>query len=191
MNRGYWRALVLLALAAAGSELVLWLLREPAPDELFTGPPRSDYTLAGYTLDALDSTGNPSFSISGPRLARNHADGSIHADTPDYVLAGTGPEPWRGHSESAWVSADGSLMKLLGAVALERPASPAGGAITVHTRDLTVHPRTGKVETAAAATIEGAGSILRGTGLRGDLNEKTLELLADVHSTLEPVRARR
>ena len=46
------------------------------------------------------------------------------------------------------------------------------------------------METAAAATITQPGSILRGTGLRGNLNDKTLELLSDVSSTLQSRHAR-
>ncbi len=42
------------------------------------------------------------------------------------------------------------------------------------------------METAALATIIQPGSILRGIGMRGDLNTKDLELLSDVHATIEP-----
>ena len=42
------------------------------------------------------------------------------------------------------------------------------------------------METAAPATIVQPGSILRGIGMRGDLNTKVLELLSDVHATIEP-----
>jgi lipopolysaccharide export system protein LptC len=47
------------------------------------------------------------------------------------------------------------------------------------------------METAAPATIAQQGSILSGVGMRGDLNEKVLELLSDVHSTLQPKSAAR
>jgi lipopolysaccharide export system protein LptC len=46
------------------------------------------------------------------------------------------------------------------------------------------------METAAPATIVQPGSILRGTGMRGDLNSKVLELLSDVHATIEPKKRR-
>jgi lipopolysaccharide export system protein LptC len=41
------------------------------------------------------------------------------------------------------------------------------------------------METAEPATIVQPGSILRGTGMRGDLDAKELELLSDVHATIE------
>jgi lipopolysaccharide export system protein LptC len=42
------------------------------------------------------------------------------------------------------------------------------------------------METAAPATIVQPGSILRGTGMRGDLNARELELLSNVHASIEP-----
>jgi lipopolysaccharide export system protein LptC len=47
------------------------------------------------------------------------------------------------------------------------------------------------METAAPATIIQPGSILSGTGMRGDLNTKVLELLSDVHATIEPKAQRK
>jgi lipopolysaccharide export system protein LptC len=41
------------------------------------------------------------------------------------------------------------------------------------------------MQTDAAARIVQPGSILRGVGMRADLDGKNLELLSDVHATLE------
>jgi lipopolysaccharide export system protein LptC len=81
-------------------------------------------------------------------------------------------------------------MKLLGHVEMHRAADAQNEPIDVVTRDLTTYPKKKTMETAAAATITQPGSILRGTGMRGDLNDKTLELLSDVSSTLQSKHAR-
>ena len=190
MERRYWLVVALLAVLAAGTELLLWLTRDRTNAQTFAGPPRSDYTLEEFTLDALDSAGKRTFRVSGPRLARRGDDGSIFVETPDYLLVDGGGHPWNGKSDSAWVDKEGEVMKLLGHVEMHRTADAQTEAIDVVTRDLTTYPKKKTMETAAAATITQPGSILRGTGMRGDLNDKTLELLSDVSSTLQSKHAR-
>ena len=70
MERRYWVLLVVLVLLAAGTQWLRWLWRERPDAETFAGPPRSDYTLTRFTMDALDTSGKRTFRISGPFLAR-------------------------------------------------------------------------------------------------------------------------
>lgn len=186
MERRYWLIVVALVLAAAGSEFLLWINRAPFSDQTFAGPPRSDYTLNDFTLDALDTLGRRTFQVSGPHLARRAEDGSIFVTTPDYVIIDGNDHPWHGKSDAAWVNKEGTLMMLQGHVEMHRDASADTKAIDIVTSDLTTWPKTKKMETAALATITQTGSILRGTGMRGDLNSKVLELLADVHAIVQP-----
>ncbi|HEX7769986.1 MAG TPA: LPS export ABC transporter periplasmic protein LptC [Dokdonella sp.] len=191
MGRRYWLALAALLVLAAGSGYIAWLLRDRPDAQQFAGPPRSDYTLADFTLNALDSEGRRSFQVSGPRLVRRGEDGSIHVTTPDYLLVDGSGKAWRGRSDAAWVNRDGSLMKLQGAVEMRRDAEPGEDPVDVETRDVTAWPREHRIATDAAATIRQPGSILRGTGMRGDLDARILELMSDVHSTLQPARTKR
>ena len=190
MERRYWLIVAVLAFFAAGTELLLWLTRDRTNAQTFAGPPRSDYTLEQFTLDALDSAGKRTFRVSGPRLSRRGDDGSIFVESPDYLLVDGGGHPWNGKSDSAWVDKEGEVMKLLGRVEMHRAAEAQEEPIDVVTSDLTTYPKKKTMETAAAATITQPGSILHGTGMRGDLNDKTLELLSDVSSTLQSKHAR-
>lgn len=190
MERRYWLVIALLALVVAGTEWLLWLGRDRTNAQTFAGPPRSDYTLDDFTLDALDAAGKRTFRVSGPRLARRGDDGSIFVDTPDYALVDGSGHPWTGKSDSAWVDKDGETMKLLGHVEMHRAGDKDDQPVDLVTRDLTTYPKKKTMETEAAATITEPGSILRGTGLRGDLDQKTLELLSDVRSTLQSKHAR-
>jgi lipopolysaccharide export system protein LptC len=190
MERRYWVIVFVLGLFVIGTEALLWLVRDRTNAQTFAGPPRSDYTLSDFTLDALDSEGKRTFQVSGPRLARRGDDGSIFVDAPDYKLVDGAGHPWTGKSESAWVNKEGTIMKLLGHVEMHRAGDDKSEPVDVVTSDLTTWPKDKKMETAAAATITQPGSILRGTGLRGDLNDKTLELLSDVSSTLQSRHAR-
>lgn len=186
MNRNPWLLLAALSLAAIATQYLVWINRDRTDEHTYAGPPRSDYTLTGFTLDALDTDGRRTFQVSGPHLARRGDDGSIFVTTPDYELLDGAGNPWKGKSDSAWVNKDGSVMKLLGHVEMHRQGGDKQASLDLLTRDLTTWPKQRRMETAAEATITQPGSILRGVGLRGDLNEKTLELLSDVESTIEP-----
>ncbi|MEP6881959.1 MAG: LPS export ABC transporter periplasmic protein LptC [Dokdonella sp.] len=188
MDRRFVIVVFSLAGIAALSQILLWLTRPPPLEPTFNGPPRSGYTLDNFSMNALDEKGKLSFTVSGPRLTRHGGDGSIFVSTPDYVIVDKDGNPWVGRSDSAWVSKDGSTMKLEGNVEMQRRASADVKEAMITTSDLTAHTRDKTIETAAPARITQPGSILRGTGLRGDLNSKVLELLSDVHNTFEPTK---
>lgn len=186
IDRRFLTTVVVLASLAAASQILLWLTRPPAPEPSFSGPPRSGYTLGTFTLNALDENGKLSFTVSGPRLARRGEDGSIFVTTPDYVMVDSDGNPWHGKSDSAWVNKDGSIMQLEGRVEMRRTPTTTVKPVTILTADLVARPKDRKLETDAPAQIVQPGSILSGTGLRGDLNSKVLELLSDVNNTFEP-----
>ena len=186
IDRRLWLVAALLALVGIGLYIVLWITRQRTSEQTFAGPPRSDYTLTDFTLNALDAEGKLSFQTIGPWLARRGEDGSIFVTTPDYVIYDGNGHEWKGKSDSAWVNKDGTIMRLDGHAEMHRQAAPGVQPVDVVTRDLTTWPKDKKMETAAAATIVQPGSILRGTGMRGDLNTRELELLSDVHATIAP-----
>ena len=190
-DRRLWLVAAILAIVGIGLNIVFWITRERINEQTFAGPPRSDYTLTDFTLNALDSEGALSFQTTGPALQRRGDDGSIFMTTPDYVVVDGNGHPWKGKSDSAWVNKEGTIMKLLGHVEMHRQPEANLPPIDVVTRDLTTWPKDKKMETAEPATITQPGSILRGVGMRGDLNTKVLELLSDVHATIEPKSARK
>ena len=185
-DRRLWLVAALLALVGIGLNVVLWITRQRTNEQTFAGPPRSDYTLTDFTLNALDAQGKLSFQTVGPMLARRGDDGSIFVTTPDYVIYDGSGHQWKGKSDAARVNKEGTIMRLDGRVEMHREAAEGVQPVDVVTRDLTTWPKDKKMETAAPATIVQPGSILRGTGMRGDLNTKELELLSDVHATIEP-----
>lgn len=177
------RPIIALALVAALTWALFWLFRPAESPPAFVGPPRSNYTLNNFQLNALDENGRLSFTIAAPALARRNDDGSLWIDAPDFLIAAKKGEPWKGESQSAFVNKEGSYLLLAGAVLMQREGSDEAGAARVETRDVDAYPKENRLQTAAAATITQPGSILRGTGMKADLNTHQLELLADVHAS--------
>lgn len=176
----------LLAVIAVAMQIVVWVFRPPAEARQFVGPPRSDYTLSTFTIDALDDAGKLSFRVSGPRLTHKSEDGSVYVDTPDYVMLDNSGNTWKGTSEAAWVNKDGTIMRLDGHVEMHRQPHDKVKPADIVTSDLTTWPKDKKMETAAPVTMTDPDSILSGTGMKSDLGLKVLELFANVHSILQP-----
>ena len=183
MERRNILIVALLVAFALSTQLLLWLFRIDDAPPAFVGPPRSNYTLHDFELHALDDTGRLSFTVDAPTLARRNDDGSLWVDTPSFVLVANDGTEWKGESEAAWVSKDGTKMLLAGAVELHRDETPKATAARIESRDVTAWPKDKKLESAAPTRITQPGSILRGVGMKSDLNTHELELLADVHAS--------
>ena len=184
-RRSLLLGLVLLVAVAVTQLLVWWLKPPPKPNQM-VGPPRSSYTLNDFTLDALAEDGSPAFRLVAPYLARREGDDSLYVNAPVYTIYGTDHADWHGTSQYAWVSADNSLVKLIGKVDMHRPAVGQVKAAEVHTADATVWTQDKRMASAAPSIIQQPGSIMRGVGMKADLNTHSLELLADFHATLTP-----
>jgi lipopolysaccharide export system protein LptC len=139
-DRRLWLVAALLALAGIVLNIVFWITRQRTNEQTFAGPPRSDYTLTDFTLNALDAEGKLSFQTVGPTLARRGEDGSIFVTTPDYIIYDGNGHQWKGRSDSAWVNKDGTIMRLDGHAEMHRQAAPGVQPVDVVTRDLTTWP---------------------------------------------------
>jgi lipopolysaccharide export system protein LptC len=198
MERRLIFAIAALATLALLTQVLVWVYAPREGAAAFVGPPRSDYTLTDYSIDALDAQGRHSFSISGPRLMRRAEDGSIFAASPAYEILDANHNVWQGTSDSAWVNKDGTTMKLEGKVQMHRLPTARATPVQLLTSDLTVTSvdkahavaaAAGKtMQTAALTTITDPEHVVHGVGMKADLGLKTVELLSDVHSILLPSR---
>ena len=196
MERRLVFAIAALAVLALSTQILVWVFAPHETQSAFVGPPRSDYTLSDFSIDALDAQGQHSFSVAGPRLVRRAEDASIFVAAPRYtILDGAGHE-WKGTSDSAWVNKNGTLMKLEGRVDMHRLPGPGTLPAQLLTSDLTVtSPGKGQVlsstqgktmQTQALATITEPGRVVHGIGMQADLGLKTVQFLSNVHWTLLP-----
>jgi len=200
MDRRSYAAIVLLAIVALATQALVWVFVPRDVEDTFVGPPRSDYTLGNFTLDALDEEGKHSFTMAAPRLVRKEDDSSIYVTTPKYEIVDNGGNLWKGTSDSAWVNKDGTIMKFEGAVDMHRIETQKVTPVQMLTRDLTVttDPKTKdpqqvrerRMETAALTTVIDPDTVAHGVGMKTDMTLKTVEFLSDFHSTTQASKLR-
>jgi len=200
MDRRSYAAIVLLAIVALETQALVWVFVPRDVEDTFVGPPRSDYTLGNFTLDALDEEGKHSFTMAAPRLVRKEDDSSIYVTTPKYEIVDNGGNLWKGTSDSAWVNKDGTIMKFEGAVDMHRIETEKVTPVQMLTRDLTVttDPKTKdpqqvrerRMETAALTTVIDPDTVAHGVGMKTDMTLKTVEFLSDFHSTTQASKLR-
>jgi lipopolysaccharide export system protein LptC len=199
MERRLVLTIFVLAALALASQLLVWLYAGRERSAAFVGPPRSDYTLTNFSVDALDADGQHSFTIVAPWLVRKEEDGSIYVTTPQYEIIDSAGNVWQGTSDSAWINKDGTVMRLEGAVRMHRLPTPKADAVEVLTSDLTVttsakdktattpRPKQKRMETEALATVIDPNHVAHGVGMKAELaGLKNLEFLSDVHWIVQP-----
>lgn len=180
MSLPRWVPGALLLVAAATSSLALWWLYRQDEPEPLTGPPRSDYFLSDFDLVALDSGGKESFHVTGPYLSRHPYLGTIEIEQPRFALPDSREGTWLARADRAWVDAGGTELRLIGAVALDSPPEGGSGELAFRSERLDVFPRERKVQSDAVVTLTSRDSILRGRGLRADLDTRRFQLLDEV-----------
>ena len=174
-----------LAVFAALTQWIVWLNRDlPEPDP-FVGPPRSDYTLADFTLASFDERGKLALTVVAPRLAKHPQLDSLEIDAPRMKLRDANGEDWDARSDAGWVRGDGKEVRLAGAVEVVHPPTPRRGPVRIDAERLTAFVETSTLVSDTAVTIVQPGSILRGTGLRADLKQKSFTLLNQVTARYE------
>ncbi|MEO6798506.1 MAG: LPS export ABC transporter periplasmic protein LptC [Rhodanobacter sp.] len=185
--------IVLVALAAGASQLLLWWLGPVPRTQAFVGPPRSGYTLIDAKVTEFGVDGKPGLHVQSPRVERREGDDSLYLDTPTFQMPAREPgvPEWRGQSLYGWVNKPGTLLKLQGPVSMHRPAfSDAHGiaqpAASLQTSDVTAWPRQNRMETATPVQMAQGDRRMGGVGMRANLNDNHLELLDDSHGSFPP-----
>lgn len=179
MNR---KLLILLLAGVIVSQVFLWWIKPEASVPQTAGPPRSGYSLHDFRLQVMDPEGRIQFTIQSPRLQKRNADASLFIDQPKLRMVTQDGRAWLMQAQRGWVQNDASLLKLSGKVVLNQPDTQT----RITTSDITAWPEQERLATSEATAIRQPGRILSGTGMKADLTTHTLELLADVHGTLQP-----
>ncbi len=185
--------IVVVALAAGASQLLLWWLGPAPRTQDFVGPPRSGYTLTDAKVIEYGTDGKPGLRMQSPRVERREGDESLYLSAPTFQIPATQPgvPDWQGQSLYGWVNKPGTMLKLQGPVSMYRAAfSDARGVAHpethLQTSEVTAWPRQNRMETAEHAQMTQGDRRMSGVGMRADLNDNHLELLDDSHGSFPP-----
>lgn len=186
-----WLAVaVVLALIAALTQWIAWLNADDAVVDTFVGPPRSDYTLANFTLTTFDASGRFQFAVEAPRLVKHPYVGSLEIDAPQFRIRDAKGLDWNARSDKGYVDGRATVLELAGAVALHRPEQATTGPVSVRSESLVAHVDTNTVTSDVAVTVEQPGSILKGNGLVADLDARRFRLERGTSARFVPRAAR-
>ena len=177
---------LVLAVFAGLTQWIAWLNREVPEPDTYVGPPRSDYTLGDFTLTSFDERGRFAFTVEAPRLARHPWVGSFEIDEPRFRIRAADGEDWKAVAAKGHVSGDSNTLKLTGDVRLDRPKGSTKPPVSIRSEELTADVAANRVTSELAVTVEQPGSILAGTGLEADLEQKRFALKRRVTARLEP-----
>ncbi|HZX69537.1 MAG TPA: LPS export ABC transporter periplasmic protein LptC [Rhodanobacter sp.] len=186
-------AIVLVALAAGASQLLLWWLGPAPRTHDFIGPPRSGYVLSGARVTEFGLDGKPGLHVQSPRVERREGDDSLYLNAPTFQMPSKKPgiPDWLGQALYGWINKPGTLLKLQGPVHMLRPAftdaqGVAQPTATLNTSELTAWPKENRMETAQPVQITQGDRRMSGVGMRANLNDNHLELLDDSHGSFPP-----
>lgn len=169
-------------LAAAGATgWVLYNLDSRAQVTVPGSPGAPDAYMDNFVTVEMDGAGKPKRRVHASYMAY-HADRTVELTHPRYVLFPAEGEPWHIQSERGHVSADGTVVWLLGNVDIWRNDASGARDLDIWTEQMKVLRDTEYAETTEPVTIRTPGSISTGVGMRAYIDESRFQLLTQVRT---------
>ena len=184
-----WLFAAALLAAAGASGWVLYNLEFDNPVAARVAPDAPDAYMERFVTIEMDREGKPRRRIEADYMAY-HVDQTVELTNPRYVLFRTDGEPWHMQAESGRVSADRTVVRLLGRVDVWRNDASGARDLDIRTEHLKVLPDTEYGETEEPVTIHTPTSLSTGVGMRAYLDETRFELLSQVRTHVERRRPR-
>lgn len=166
------------------STLSWWMPLEPGPiSALVTEPEKRhipDFYLADFDLTTMNVAGRPRYQLQGQGMNHYADDDTSEVKLPQLTMYRQGSAPWFVRAEQAQVTAGGETVLLQGEVKLDRLMEDKGGKLEIHTPALRVVPAKEYAETDQPVAIVTDFGVTRAIGMRADLKQEQLQLLAQV-----------
>lgn len=164
-----WNLLAMMVLGvffAFGSFWLLQLMQASDPDAQLGGPPNEpDYIVENFSFLRMTENGQPSYVISGKRLAHIPEGDVSHVDAPLMRGIEPGRPPMTVNANNARIHHQEHRVELIGDVDVQRPKTPAAEALQVRTQALTVLPDEEILKTDQPIEIQLGAANMRGTGM--------------------------
>lgn len=175
---------ILLALVGG----TLWLAQRSEVEEphYVQQEHRPDYYLEQVDTTLMDIDGNPSQRLITDRMTHFMDDDTTQLVNPFLTLYDAQRPPWLVHSESGWLSGDGEVLLLQGAVKIDRAAASGVRPMEIRTRDLKVQPKDSYLETEAVVNARSAQDRIDAKGMQIWYRQPIrIKLLANVRGRYE------
>jgi len=175
----------LFILLAAGSALLMQETRKK--ESVKTKAEHSpDYYVEDFTVTDMDIEGKLKQTLSAERMLHYPDDDSTELTEPHLIIYNENTPPWKIKSETGWVSGDGQLVLLNGAVKIDRVAAPGIRPVHIVTSNLRVRPKENYAETDEKARIRSLGDVQTSVGMQAWLDKPIrLKFLSKVRGHYE------
>jgi len=157
-------------LLAAGSTLLLQVTNKKEGEKTKVEH-TPDYYVEDFSVSNMDIEGKLKQTLSAERMLHYPDDDSTELTHPHLVIYEEGVPPWKIKSETGWVSGDGTLVLLNGAVKIDRAAAPGVRPVHITTRNLRVRPKENYAETDEKARVRSLGDVQTSVGMQAWLNK--------------------
>ena len=186
-TRGLLSLAGLAALAGLSYGLLRWVessLRAPAPAD----SQAPVLTVEQFRAVRLNLAGVREYVLEAPRLSQLPGQSGIRIEQPvlDWYQPDGQTRAWRLQADQGWIAADYQILRLEGAVVMDRAATSGKPPVTITTRDVSVHRTDRYAETAAPVRAVTPDGEFRAIGARAWLDQERLELLSEVRGFYVP-----
>ena len=175
---------VFLIVAALISSLLLNRSQQPVNETL------SDKLSLAYYLDSAELSGTDSNGEMLYQVWTDHAtqitdDDSIAMRKIRMIYTPNGPQAWHLQADSGRIPADASVIELNGNVVVKSEQTNIAATIIL-SQHLVLDPATRKAQTHESVVVKYNGQKINATGLKADLKNNRLQLLADINGSFAP-----
>ncbi len=184
------RGWILTILFSALALFTWWLSQskpqaEPVPE--FSGIREVDYYLRDLKVTTMDQQGRPARTLIANELKHFPDDDTIELLVPHMTIYQGDEPPWLVDADQGWVSSDGSLVLLSGAVAVDRKAGPNTRSVRLITTNMRIQPKEDYAETDEKVTVTSSKSRLDAVGMQAWLRKPSrFKFLSEVKGYYVP-----
>lgn len=181
----YRKATLAITVLAAGMGLLVWQMQKQQKHET-PAAARSDYRMQDFFLQAFGEDGDSAFSLKSPLLERSIDGKSVEIVKPLFEFPDNRGGQWHARAETAWVSERAREVQLRDDVRITGPVSAQGLQTEIRINRISVFPKEKRMASDRRVTIRHGTSILEGTGLDADMDQRRFRLLSEVNARYVP-----
>lgn len=175
-----------LVLIAAGFAILATLLQYRGSNESTEANRLPDAFMEDVVSVILDKQGKPKMKIVTPKMIHYPNGDTTHLDLPQLTIYRQSPAPWYITAKAANAVAGIDHVNFEQEVTIHHSADAHSPATVITTPKLTVFPNQQLAETNDDVTFKQPSTIIRGVGMRADMNTGDIKLLSQARGEYVP-----